>query len=438
MVCSATDVVVLSPETIDRLGVATAFALGAPAVTASADAPFDPATVGAIRVWTSDPNLVAAGPDVAVFPLPDLATAPESITSPLALDALSGEDPLPGEVAAATSVTNAIVLVDTDDAATALAVAATAEAVGAAAVWMPPGDARRRPYLRDLVTGSSRQLLVGRYSLSVPWQIEVMAGGIELPGGGQVLFPGRRIVALYGHPNSTALGALGEQGVEAAVARAGEVAGEYAVDDTPVIPAFEIITTLATAGAGSDGDYSAELDVDTLVRWVDAAANAGMYVILDLQSGRTDFLTQAKLYAEVLALPNVGLGLDPEWRLQSDQRHLEQIGSVEASEVNEVTAWLAGLVREHSLPQKLLIVHQFRESMISNREELNAPSELAVVIQMDGQGGQAVKMDTWRALTAEVGRWRWGWKNFYDEDPTLATPGYVLDLDPQPVFVSFQ
>ena len=41
---------------------------------------------------------------------------------------------------------------------------------------------------------------------------------VELPGGGRVLFPGRRLVALYGHPGAPSLGVLGEQGVAAAVA----------------------------------------------------------------------------------------------------------------------------------------------------------------------------------------------------------------------------
>ena len=38
--------------------------------------------------------------------------------------------------------------------------------------------------------------------------------GVQLPGGGQLLFPGRLLVALYGHPDAPALGALGQQGVE--------------------------------------------------------------------------------------------------------------------------------------------------------------------------------------------------------------------------------
>ena len=60
--------------------------------------------------------------------------------------------------------------------------------------------------------------------------------------------------------------------------------------------------------------------------------------MLDLQPGRTDFLTQAKLYAELLKQPHVGLALDPEWRLKPDQVHLVQIGSVSAEEINQMGA----------------------------------------------------------------------------------------------------
>src|SRR5690606_21210040 len=82
-------------------------------------------------------------------------------------------------------------------------------------------------------------------------RLEVAATGVELPGGGQVVFPGRRFVALYGHPGTPALGVLGEQPVDAAVARAREMAAGYeGLVAEPVVPAFEIITTVASAAPG--------------------------------------------------------------------------------------------------------------------------------------------------------------------------------------------
>jgi hypothetical protein len=79
-------------------------------------------------------------------------------------------------------------------------------------------------------------------------RIDVAATGVQLPGGGQVVFPGRRMVALYGHPGDTVLGSLGEQSLDATVARAQRVASSYAsLFSEPVVPTFEIITTIASA-----------------------------------------------------------------------------------------------------------------------------------------------------------------------------------------------
>ena len=78
--------------------------------------------------------------------------------------------------------------------------------------------------------------------------------------------------------------------------------------------------------------------------------------------------------------------------------------------------------------------------MITNRELIETPPELAVLIHMDGQGPLGAKYNTWNTLTgeADADRFYWGWKNFYDEDSPVATPEQVLELSPNIVFVSFQ
>lgn len=265
--------------------------------------------------------------------------------------------------------------------------------------------------------------------------------GTELPGGGQVVFPHRRLVALYGHPGDPVLGVLGEQPRDAAIARARKLAARYEpLVDEPVVPALEIITTIASAGRGSRGDYSRRTPVGDLRGWVAAAAEAGVYVVLDLQPGRTDFLTQAKEYEELLVEPHVGLALDPEWRLGPGQRHLVDIGSVGAAEVNDVVTWLADLTAAHRLPQKLLILHQFQLRMIANRNKVDTGrDEVAVLIHADGFGTRGQKLATYRALNADSPpRVWWGWKNFYDEDQPTFTPKQTVELDPSPRFVSYQ
>ena len=164
----------------------------------------------------------------------------------------------------------------------------------------------------------------------------------QLPGGGQVLFPGRRLVALYGYPGVPALGALGQQGLRASIARTRKAAAPYrALSSVPVVPAVEIIASVAQGSPGRDGSYSYEASVASLRPWVRRATAAGMYVVLDLQPGRASLLAQARRYRPLLKLPDVGLALDPEWKLQPGQLPLRQIGSVGITEINNVSQ-LAG------------------------------------------------------------------------------------------------
>jgi hypothetical protein len=301
----------------------------------------------------------------------------------------------------------------------------------------PRSGRERTMRIRD--EDADRHVLLGDLAEDTGWQLETVLEGEALPSGGFRLFEDERMVALYGSVETGALGALGEQGLDATIDRVRSVAEPYGADGARVLPAFELITTIASASAEPTGDYSRRTPIETLRPWVDRAADEGLYVILDLQPGRTDFLTQAQEYEELLLEPHVGLALDPEWRLEPDEVHLRQIGSVEAAEVQQVTDWLAELTRDNLLPEKLLVLHQFRFSMLPDRDTIEAPAELAMVVHMDGQGPIGTKYDTYDAITSgSEDQWLWGWKNFYDEDTPTPTPEQVLDLDPLPVFVSYQ
>ena len=276
----------------------------------------------------------------------------------------------------------------------------------------------------------------------VDWQVRSAGTGYELPGGGQLVLGPRQYVALYGTPGASDLGALGHQDLDEAVERVQELGAEYqALADRKVVASFEIIATIASGEAGDDGNYSSERALEDLRPWVERAGEEGMVVILDLQPGRTDFLTQAKEYEELLKLPHVGLALDPEWRLTADQEHLAQIGSVSAGEVNEVVHWLADLTNEEGLPPKMLVLHEFRTSMITHTADVDlSRPEVDVLIHAEGQGTQSAKQETWRALHAEAPEGiGWGWKNFLEKDsPTLTPEQTVSEVDPVPDLVTYQ
>src|SRR5215469_339156 len=278
------------------------------------------------------------------------------ITSPAALPPTSALPPL-GHV---------VVLVPRASARAELAAVTTAQAAGAQVITLHGHDPRASPAAISALSAARPQRVIAlgagfRPMRRLRARLAVAETGVQLPGGGELLFPMRRLVALYGHPGTPSLGVLGEQDLPASIARARRTAARYRrLSNVPVIPAFEIIATVAEGSPGPDGSYSYQTPVASLRPWVKRASAAGMYVVLDLQAGKASLLAQAKKYEAFLERPNVGLALDPEWKLQPRQRPLRQIGSVDAHEINRVSNWLAGLTARHHLPQKLLVLHQFR------------------------------------------------------------------------------
>jgi len=247
-------------------------------------------------------------------------------------------------------------------------------------------------------------------------------------------------VALYGHPGAPILGSLGEQDVDAAVERAQRTARDYAGAGRPVVASFEIIATVASSSAGADGDYSNEFPAETFRPWIDAAADAGMHVVLDLQPGRDTFPSQLAEIESLLAFPHVSLALDPEWRVGQDERPGGgRIGTVDGAEVNATVDALDELVRRHDLPPKLLVVHQFTDSMVTNRSIIRGTDNVVVLFQMDGFGSLSLKRGSWDRMVADLPAGALtGWKNFYDEDQPTPTPADTMAQLPAPTYVSFQ
>ncbi len=263
-------------------------------------------------------------------------------------------------------------------------------------------------------------------------------GDDECPG--QELFPNHRIVALYGTQRSARLGVLGEQTPAEAVERLEEIAEPWRAGEIPVLPAFEVIATLATGTAEDRGVYNLQSPPEFVQEYLDVARRNGYYVILDLQTGQSDFLTEAKHYEEFLRQPDVGLALDPEWRTPAPSRPKGGfIGTVDAPEVNAVVAYLAQLVEEEDLPEKLLVLHQFTDDMITNRDQIKELPGVAINLHMDGFGPRPEKLNSYDVVRAEP-PWDMGLKLFYDEDTDIFEASDVLGgiFDPAPLLITYQ
>jgi hypothetical protein len=261
----------------------------------------------------------------------------------------------------------------------------------------------------------------------------------ELPRGGRELLPNFRIVAYYGAPQDPQLGALGIGTPAHAIARLERQARPYARKTRPVLPALELLAVIAHSEAGPQGRYSLRQRDAVIRRYLKAARKAKALLVLDIQPGRSDFFTETTRLRKWLREPDVGLALDPEWHVQAGQIPGQVIGTVSAKEVNATSAWLARLVAKHNLPQKLFLVHQFTPTMVPVRD-LKKRDGLAMVMNVDGFGGQAIKIAKYRAFarTAKAAGLRRGFKLFYEEDTNLMKPRQVLRLSPPPDVVVYE
>lgn len=259
----------------------------------------------------------------------------------------------------------------------------------------------------------------------------------ELPLGGHSIFPEHLLVAYYGTATTPAMGVLGEDTPDRITKRLRASARPYAASGRKVQIVYELIVTIADPSPGRDGDYSHDIAREHVERYVRASRRNKALLVLDLQPGRSDFLTVAKRWRWALRRPWVGLALDPEWRMGPGQVPARTIGSVRAGEVNRVSRWLQRVAVRNRSPEKVFVLHQFRRDMVVNIENVVDRRRLAMVQHVDGFGTPAQKMATYRAVM-QPRQFAMGFKLFYDEDTHLMSPERVLGIRPRVRFVSYQ
>ncbi len=254
------------------------------------------------------------------------------------------------------------------------------------------------------------------------------------------LLPDYRIVTFYGHPHDPAMGIVGEHEIEQLAEILREEAANYAAADPsrPVIPALEVIATVAQRVPGSDGTYILDTDTETLTTYIDFAAEQGMVVVLDLQVGRGTVAAEIEKVRELLARPNVHLAIDPEFAVAEGQIPGEYIGSISAESITYAQKVLAEISATHGIPPKMLIVHQFREDMIQGKEQLAPIPGVQLVIDADGYGAPELKTAVYNFLVRDEPVEFAGVKLFYRQDVPLMTPQEILALVPAPDVIIYQ
>lgn len=264
-----------------------------------------------------------------------------------------------------------------------------------------------------------------------------------LPGA---ILPFNRIVAYYGNLYSTRMGALGEfPKYEMFKKLQNEVARWTSADSTmPAIPALHYIAITAQQEPGKAGKYRLRMpfsQIDTIVNW---AKEIDALVFIDIQVGLSTLQQEMPEFEKYLAMPNVHFGIDPEFSMKGGQRPGTVIGTFDAADINYATEYLASIVKKYNLPPKILVVHRFTGPMVTNTKNIKLRPEVQIVMDMDGWGIPAKKINTYRQFIYPQPVQFTGFKIFYNNDtkrsnwPVVMEPQEVLSLTPKPVYIQYQ
>jgi hypothetical protein len=267
-----------------------------------------------------------------------------------------------------------------------------------------------------------------------------LAAGAPSAQADAALLPTYRIVAYYGNPLAPTLGRLGETPPNEMLARLQRTVDFYTQADPsrPVKPALELITPLAQGSPGDDGLYRARMSADLIEQVAGWAADNDLLFILDVQVGRSSVADEVTHLAPYLSRPHTHLALDPEFAMGPGQVPGQAIGSLDASDVNQAIQALANMVNIDQLPPKVLIVHRFLPSMLTNADAIQSDPRVQMVIDVDGFGAPDTKISKYNAFVRDAGANFGGMKLFYKFDTPLLAPEDLLTLDPPPDVVIYQ
>lgn len=265
--------------------------------------------------------------------------------------------------------------------------------------------------------------------------------GAVPPAG--ALLPYHRIVAFYGNLYTPAMGILGIP-EEEMLARLKEETARWQQADTmiPVLPALHYIAVTAQENPGPSGKYRLRMPQEELEKMVAMAQQQHTLLFLDVQVGLSTLQDELPLLETYLRLPEVHLGIDPEYSMKNLQVPSSSIGTFDAADINYAITFLSGIVTKYNLPPKILVVHRFTQAMLTNYKDIKKIPEVQVVINMDGFGSPAKKIDSYTGFVAREPVQYTGFKLFYKVDPKtgkrMMRPDEVLALYPSPVYIQYQ
>jgi hypothetical protein len=254
------------------------------------------------------------------------------------------------------------------------------------------------------------------------------------------ILPKRRILAYYGYPGSSAMGVLGEHDMPELLTMLQQHTHTYEQADPqrPVLPALELIAVMAQKDPGRSGTHRARTPDSVLESYVRFTEAHGILLVLDVQPALSPLLDEVSALEKWLRYSHVHLAIDPEWILSEGQVPGDTVGCVDAGVITQVQHLMGALSTKYGLPPKVLIVHQFLDSMIRNKSSLGPVPGVQLVIDADGFGGPNGKRNVYYDLITRSPVEFAGIKLFFKQDNPLMTAEEILALRPSPDVIIYQ
>ncbi|MDR3651881.1 MAG: hypothetical protein P4L34_02790 [Paludibacter sp.] len=264
------------------------------------------------------------------------------------------------------------------------------------------------------------------------------------PLNGAIL-PFKRIVAYYGNLYSKKMGILGEFPPKEVWKRLNvEVAAWKKIDPTtPVQPAIHYIAVVGQGIPMKDGKYCKRMPDVQIDSALAIAKMGNAIVFLDIQVAQSNVQHEVPLLEKYLKMPQVHLAIDPEFSMKDGSIPGHKIGTMDASDINFCSDYLAKLVKKNNLSPKILIVHRFTQGMVRNYKNIILHPEVQIVMNMDGWGEPVLKRSTYLLYIRKEPVQFTGFKLFYKNDLRKAphimlTPADLMKLKPQPIYIQYQ
>ena len=250
----------------------------------------------------------------------------------------------------------------------------------------------------------------------------------------------KQIISYYGNPNTPDMGVLGTGDLETIAAELEAQAARYdrLNGDMGVVPAIHLVYAVAQYHPTDNGLYLQYVSDEDVRRYLDLTERHHMLLFLDLQIGRSSVGAEIRKALPYLRYPQVHLAIDPEFAVSNSEVPGADLGSLHAEDIDEAQALLQQLVDADGLPPKVLIVHQFADSMLQDAAGIGAYTNVELIIDMDGFGPAAIKRAKYEQLAAQPYAAHAGIKLFFQHDPDMMSEEDVLRLQPTPNLVIYQ